>query len=67
MPKEICWERQAKRDFDPLQIWNDAMYRNQRKCTASLLEKNPDYFKELALKSAQKRREMKEEDNAGNS
>jgi hypothetical protein len=68
MPKEICWEQQAKRDFDPVQIWNGAMkstssaevYQEQhsRKCTASVLAKNPDYFRDIALKGAQKRREL---------
>jgi hypothetical protein len=70
MRKEINWEKQAKRDFDPVQIWNDAMNsvrsaevhqeQNRRKCTASLLAKNPNHFRDLALKSAQKRREAKE-------
>lgn len=59
-PKQICWEKQFKRNFDPVQIWNDAMYRNQRKCTATLLEKNPNYFRDIALKGVQKRKEMKE-------
>jgi hypothetical protein len=73
MPKEINWEKQAKRDFDPVQIWNDAMYKNKEAVISqaplhpsvrvrTLLAKNPNYFRDISLKGAQKRREMLKEE-----
>lgn len=69
---EINWEKQAKRNFDPVKIWNNAMDKIateekilielqdnfvQRKSTATLLAKNPNHFRDLAIKSNAKRRE----------
>ncbi len=75
MTKEICWEKQAKRDFDPVKIWNEAMSNSfidkpinsnteikaahkrserSKKSAATMLVRNPNYFKELAAKRYQK-------------
>jgi hypothetical protein len=71
MRKEIDWEKQARRDFDPVKVWNhamrhsfqelppDALRRKERaqKLTAEILKKDPDYFKKLSAKAHEKSRE----------
>lgn len=81
------WEKLAKRDINPVEMWREAMEElkrqrlqkiprddpdffkkisnivnedGQRKCTSTLLAKNPNHFRDMAIKRNAKNKDTKE-------